>query len=193
MICTYDEGVTVNMVCELDEKNLTRKRNNKDKCKNRFGNQLLDFCKGNNLFIMNGRTTKDREGKLTCRNASVVDYCISNVSFLQNFLNFEILDFSSLYSDVHSPLLLSIKCLILDKETNDGIDNGKDEKIKKWDPSKSLLFQENIDTEMIAILMKEIEDTKNLTQLSINSMVHKIGKSLLDSAKKTFGTKKKRF
>ncbi|CAG2212026.1 unnamed protein product [Mytilus edulis] len=189
-ICTYDEGVTVNMVCELNEKNLTRKRNNKDKCKNRFGNQLLDFCKGNNLFIMNGRTTKDREGKLTCRNASVVDYCISNVSFLQNFLNFEILDFSSLYSDVHSPLLLSIKCLILDKETHDGIDNGKDEKIKKWDPSKSLLFQENIDTEMIAILTKEIEDTKNLTQLSINSMVHKIGNSLLDSAKKTFGTKK---
>ncbi|CAG2190917.1 unnamed protein product [Mytilus edulis] len=75
-ICTYDEGVTVNMVCELDEKNLPRKRNNEDKCKNRFGNQLLDFCKGNNLFIMNGRTTKDRDGNLTCRNASVVDYCI---------------------------------------------------------------------------------------------------------------------
>jgi hypothetical protein len=49
----------------------------KDKGKNRYGNFLLDFCKGNNVFIMNGRLGKDQIGNLTCRNTSVVDYCLS--------------------------------------------------------------------------------------------------------------------
>jgi hypothetical protein len=57
------EGIVVNEVCTLDLFKIPRNRKNMDKTKNRFGNQLLDFCKGN-----------DHEGNLTCRNASLVDY-----------------------------------------------------------------------------------------------------------------------
>ena len=46
---------------------------------------LLDICKANNLFIVNGRIGDDKteSGKITCKNSSVVDYCICTCSFLQ--------------------------------------------------------------------------------------------------------------
>ena len=47
-----------------------------DKVKSRSGNNLLDICKANNLFIVNGRDDKTESGKLTCKNSSVVDYRI---------------------------------------------------------------------------------------------------------------------
>ena len=48
-----------------------------DKRKNNFGNVLLEFCKCNNMFICNGRVDQDKgHGKLTSKNASVVDYVI---------------------------------------------------------------------------------------------------------------------
>jgi hypothetical protein len=49
---------------------------------------------------MNGRLGKDQIGNLTCRNTSVVDYCLSNVHFLErlvlsrSILFWKILDFS---------------------------------------------------------------------------------------------------
>jgi hypothetical protein len=46
---------------------------------------LLEFCKGNSLFIVNGRVGKDKNiGRFTCRNDSVVDYCISSPYFLNH-------------------------------------------------------------------------------------------------------------
>jgi hypothetical protein len=40
---------------------------------------LLNFCKANQLFIVNSRIGDDKGiGRLTCRNSSTVDYCISS-------------------------------------------------------------------------------------------------------------------
>jgi hypothetical protein len=42
-----------------------------DKGKNNSGKLLINLCKGQNLFIMNGRVGSDINiGELTCRNAS---------------------------------------------------------------------------------------------------------------------------
>ncbi|VDI02683.1 Hypothetical predicted protein [Mytilus galloprovincialis] len=103
------ENIQINAVCNLDQYDFSRKRNSRDKNKNRFGNQLLEFCKGNNFFIMNGRTLGDIDGKFTCRNSSVVDYCLCSAELIQNFTDFKVHDFSSLYSDVHSPIEISLK------------------------------------------------------------------------------------
>jgi hypothetical protein len=46
------------------------------KVKKTYGNLLLNLCKGNDLFIVNGRIGDNKEGNLTCRKASVVDYTI---------------------------------------------------------------------------------------------------------------------
>ena len=68
------QGISINEVCNLDIFGIPRRRTSKDKGKNRYGN---------NVFIMNGRLGKDQIGNLTCRNASVVDYCLSNVNVLE--------------------------------------------------------------------------------------------------------------
>ena len=84
---------------------MSYERSSSDPMKNGYGKTLLDFCKGNNLFIVNGRIGDDRnKGILTCKNASIVDYCISSVCLLKYFSNFAVLDFSHFYSDVHCPL-----------------------------------------------------------------------------------------
>jgi hypothetical protein len=48
------------------------KGKNKDLGKNRHGALLLDFCKGNNMFILNGRLNGDKDGNFTCKGTSVV-------------------------------------------------------------------------------------------------------------------------
>jgi hypothetical protein len=61
-----------------------------DKSKNKFGNLLLNFCKGNSMFIVNGRVGNDKNiGRFTCRNASVVDYCITSPELLKLFFDFD--------------------------------------------------------------------------------------------------------
>ena len=49
-------------------------------------------------------------GKLTFKNSNVVDYVISSVDFFKHIVNFSICEFSKLFSDVHSPISLSLKC-----------------------------------------------------------------------------------
>ena len=43
---------------------------------------LLNFCKANQLFIVNSRIGDDKGiGRLACRNYSSADYCISSPYF----------------------------------------------------------------------------------------------------------------
>jgi hypothetical protein len=44
----------------LNELNIDKNRKNQDIVKSRSGNNLLDICKANNLFIVNGRIGDDK-------------------------------------------------------------------------------------------------------------------------------------
>jgi hypothetical protein len=68
-----------NSVGFVDLLDIPRERKNKDLGKNRHGALLLDFCKGNNVFILNGRLNGDKDENFTCKGTGVVDYFISNV------------------------------------------------------------------------------------------------------------------
>ncbi|CAG2216686.1 unnamed protein product [Mytilus edulis] len=82
-----------NPINALEALSIPTKRESMDKGKNRYGNMLLNFCKGNGVFILNGRLGRDQNiGRFTCRNASVVDYCISTPELLKTFKDFEVLD-----------------------------------------------------------------------------------------------------
>ena len=84
----------------LDEAKMSVYRNSKGKIKDRYGRFLLNFCKGNNMFILNGRAGYDKNiGKFTCRNAteSVVDCSICSPGVLQLFCEFDILKTGKLY------------------------------------------------------------------------------------------------
>jgi hypothetical protein len=155
------QGISINEVCNLDIFGIPRRRTSKDKGKNRYGNFLLDFCKGNNVFIMNGRLGKDQIGNLTCRNASVVDFCLSNVHFLERLVDFEILEFSTLFSDVHTPFTLTLK-----KEHSHCEDADPDvipnesstEKVKKWEQGKSSIFPYNFDIDKLNFIISKLEN-----------------------------------
>jgi hypothetical protein len=101
---------------------MNRKR--MDKRKNNFGNVLLEFCKCNNIFICNGRVSQDKgHGKLTSKNASVVVYVICSTDFLKFVQAFSVLDFSTLFSDIHTPLSLTINNYVeMSSDNNTHID-----------------------------------------------------------------------
>ena len=144
--------------------------------------------------MMNGRLGKDQMGNLTCRNASVVDYCLSNVNVLERLVDLEILEFPTLFSDVHTPFTLTLK-----KEHSPGEDadagvipnESSTEKVKKWEQEKSSIFQNNIDIDKLNFIISKLEnvDQQNVNQNYINTLVTNIGQVLLDSAKQTFGVK----
>ncbi|XP_063436930.1 uncharacterized protein LOC134718363 [Mytilus trossulus] len=161
------ECVSFNDVCNLNLFNIPIDRNSMDKGKNRYGNQLLELCKCNSLFIMNGRLATDIAGKFTCRNASVVDYCLCNVNFIKNIISLDVLEFSHLYSDVHCPLFI---CLNHEKKPE---------------------FRENLNFEKLDSLLHDLVNV-NLESINddmINSFVDEIGLILIESARETLGTR----
>ena len=65
---------------KLDELSIPRNRESDDKKKNNFGNYLLDFCRTNNMYLLNGPL---EPGKCTTIKGSVVDYCICTYELLK--------------------------------------------------------------------------------------------------------------
>lgn len=90
------------------------------------------MCKNNNLFILNGRVNGDKECMFTCRQSSVVDYFICTYPLLYCINEMLVHDFSSLYSDVHSPLSLTMlfkQTCAIDKNIN--VETCADQNVKK--------------------------------------------------------------
>ncbi|CAG2223086.1 unnamed protein product [Mytilus edulis] len=163
-------------------------RNSMDKGKNRYGNQLLELFKCNSLFIMNGRLATDIAGKFTCRNASVVDYCLCNVNFIKNIISLNVLEFSHLYSDVHCPLFICLNCNQSVKESieQNNFTSQSNEKVNKWDHEKKPEFRENLNFEKLHSLLHDLVNV-NLESINddmINSFVDEIGLILIESARK---------
>ena len=93
----------------LDSLNLPHARVSKDHKVNNNGTKLIDLCQQLNLIICNGRLGADKPiGNTTCKDKSVIDYCIASTTCLPYIENFEILDFSALLSDVHCPIKISL-------------------------------------------------------------------------------------
>ena len=60
-----------------------------------------------NLLIANGRLGKDKNvGALTCKESSLVDYCILTPELFSYVVNFEILLFDPTLSNCHNALYL---------------------------------------------------------------------------------------
>ncbi|CAG2238601.1 unnamed protein product [Mytilus edulis] len=93
----------------LDDLKIPRIRNSSDTVVNTYGRKLIQFCKNNNMYILNGRVGKDRVlGKPTSRSISVVDYILCTANILCKVDDFEVSDFCNLFSDIHAPLCLSL-------------------------------------------------------------------------------------
>ena len=178
----------------LDDLDIPRLRNNPDDIVNTYGRKLISFCKNNNMFVLNGRVGKDKSGKPTSKNNSVVDYAISSAHLLRKVEHFEILEFSKLFSDIHSPVSLRISCV--KPENNYAVPQENVERIGKWKFEKGVDFNGNLDKNRIEHLLFNLlsytDETTNMQKSNIDDIVTELSDILLTSAKSTFGFKNTR-
>jgi hypothetical protein len=103
-------GITCTFVDQFDVHNIQQTRLSMDNQVNSFGNAMLDFCISQNVLICNGRVGDDAvHGKLTCKNASVVDYVIVSPCVFENICHFSVGGFDTCFSDVHCPLFFTLR------------------------------------------------------------------------------------
>lgn len=103
----YNENVEI--LYMLNFNNIPLVRNNSDRTVNTYGRQLIELCRNNNFFILNGRIGQDRiNTKVTCKDCSLVDYILSTACNFAFINDFYVQDFSDLYSGAHCPLSLTI-------------------------------------------------------------------------------------
>lgn len=186
----YDENV--NVLNYFERYDVPLDRNSADDTANSYGYSLLELCRNNNLFILNGRIGTDYTNPSpTCKNKSTVDYFISSAYVLPNIKDFNICEFSPLFSDVHCPVSLTID-IEHESEFNLPI-HTKDEKIPKlWDPDKSDVFIDNIDILQVSDIEMQLDkilDKSTVTKGDIDEVVLKIGSLFDSSCKETFGFK----
>lgn len=171
-------------------------RQTKDHEKNHFGNLLLQFCKHTNLFILNGRVGQDKlVGATTCKDVSVIDYCIGNYNFMSLASDFVVLPFSKLLSDIHNPITVTLNVSLnntksgqLFKDTSGG-----KEVINKWDDEGKDTFCQELsnysqDVNSICDELANLDST-TITSNCVNETVKKIGTILLTCAKTVFGSR----
>ena len=87
-------------------------RVNSDSIVNNTGRRLIELCRSLDMLIMNGKFGKDfNVGSKNCKNSGTVDYIIITSSCIESILDFEILDFDPLISDVHCRVYADFKIL----------------------------------------------------------------------------------
>ena len=106
----HSEGFVDNDLFDSDEVGtLIGERASQDNNTNNLGFKLIDFCKMTGLVIANGRVGDDTGvGKCTCKDKSVVDYCILSKDLFSKVKYFSVMEFCEIYSDVHCPVVLHL-------------------------------------------------------------------------------------
>ena len=99
----------------LEQLSIPLERCSEDSITNSHGSRLIDTCRNNNLFILNGRVHKDTTGRFTFKYNSVIDYIISTAECFKHVSNFDVIKTDTLLSDGHSLLHLEIgqNCLLM--------------------------------------------------------------------------------
>ena len=140
-------------------------RKNAGNVTNVYGRILLELCKNNNLFILNGRMGQDKLcPKVTCKDRSTVDYILSTVG---NFLvldNFTVHEFSELFSDAHCPLSVcfSIVPLKISHSITPSRNDGQEPMVRKWDATKGESFIEKFDVMEAASIETKLNELSHI-------------------------------
>ena len=168
---------------------ITMNRTSQDIKKNNIGYRIIDVCKNNNMFILNGRYGQDEGvGSFTFRDQSVIDYAITSRRGISILSDFEIQDLDRIFSDGHSLLKVTIKITIPISKINPKI--LKYPHKPRWEQQKATIFSENIDETEIRNIESYIDSFESkILQQNIDEVTLKITNLYKQSAEKTF-TKK---
>ena len=193
----YDNGILYNesmytLQCML-KSNATLERDSADLTTNAYGLQLLEFCKSNELYILNGRLGQDSvKPSVTCKDRSTVDYFIASPKLLESLIDLSVLDFSSLFSDAHCGVTLTIKTKHQLPSQNP-TSAKEDPKVKLWEQGKAEIYLQNINLDVVTGInenLEEISKRGDISESDINDVVNKIETLFQDSCKRTFGYNK---
>lgn len=154
---------------DLDAFSIYTKRCSLDTSVDNYGNRLLLYCKDLNLLIANGRLFQDKNiGALTCKESTVIDYCIMSPELFTNVLDFETLPYDPMLSDVHNAIyvVISSKNTFMSIVENENVNIGHTTVITKckWGNDKYHEFNDCIDEAVIRSIvdkLKEIDTDTN--------------------------------
>ncbi|XP_071139805.1 uncharacterized protein [Mytilus edulis] len=177
---------------DLDALGICKKRSSLDKSVDNYGNRLLLLCKDLNLLIANGRLFKDKNiGALTCKESTVVDYCIMSPELFTNILDFEILPYDPmLIGDVHNAIYIEMSskdtCMPVVENINVDIDDSSVVTKCKWENDKYHEFNDCIDEAVIHSIVVKLEeiDTDLIDNIVVNSIVDECNSLILQAASK---------
>ena len=172
--------------------NIPFKRQNADKTTNCYGNQMIEFCKATNIFILNNRLgEKQTAPKFTCKDKSTIDYFLASSSLFDAINTFNVHDFCHLYSDAHCPISIILSTQPTGQNVNNGTESHtRTEHIKLWDHSKTDIFQQNFsldDTSKVQIGLDKLLQKQKICQNDIDTIVNDIGSLFIDCAESSFG------
>ena len=174
---------------KLSELNIPLYRKSQCNKVNRLGTKLLDICKHNNLFILNGRMGKDKDiGKFTFRDISVIDYSLASPNMLGSIEAFDIIELDPMFSDGHSLLYMELK--ITPRLTTEQAPNYNPElRPPKWKDEKKNDFIQNIDPTKISEIENMFNNQPTLTvKAFLNDVTEKISHLFVNTARSTFPT-----
>ena len=131
--------------------------------------------------------------KPTCKDRSTVDYILTSAENFKMISSFQILDFDSLYSDAHCPLVVSLhiyKQNIIPETSQ--FDQGP--KPKLWDDSKKNAFVEHLNYEEIREISLALDalGEQSIVPEYINRITNRIENLFSSNAENTFGIKTKK-
>ena len=143
------------------------------------GKDLIEFCIGHHLRILNGRTLGDLTGAYTCftpNGCSTVDYAILSDNILDSVLYFKVKDFLPTLSDCHCQIEWKMSAKFM--KNPDVLNIVDDVKLKSvhpryiWSDSSAHLFQEALSSNDI---QTKIKDFMSNTCMNVNSSAEYLG------------------
>ncbi|VDI04680.1 Hypothetical predicted protein [Mytilus galloprovincialis] len=206
-----DDQNLINKLHILEECNVSPVRYSKDNGKiDHYGKRLLNLCKSTQLFFVNGRFGADKGvGQTTCNN-SLIDYVIITPDLFRAIVDFDILSYDPILSDVHKPVCLKlcsnirsdcVQCGVTGSSRSDcaqcadttgrsdcvqcRLKSDNESHIKpKWFRDRAAVFQENLDVNKIDELLVRLGDIdpKNTNIVTINDIVENCNSIIKNAA-----------
>ena len=143
----YDIRSTLDKHKILESLSVNPKRKAQDNKTNTNGFKLLDICKNNNLFFLNGRMFLDKNmDSFTFRGKSTSDYVMASADCFTEIAHFEIIETDRLFSDGHSLLSWHVRIC---KESLNPSENQIIQIRPNWVPNMHVDFYNNLNQEKI--------------------------------------------
>lgn len=144
----------------LEQLNIPTERVSKDTKTNNTGNWLIETCKNNNLFIINGRVGKDRGvGAPTFRDKSVIDYTLSTADCFPWLSTFEVKEVDAIFSDGHCLLSWSLQSNPQNTHNDQCLNTTVPPTRYRWSEDAKQQFIEQIDLAKVLNIKQKIDSS----------------------------------